>query len=224
MIIKKLLLLILMVGILSLDLSAQSFKQGRRFKAAVLVGVNLAQIDGDKHAGYDKAGLQAGLRGITILTDELELSFELLFNQKGSRSKDITEPFNRPGARRPLDMRLNYMEVPVLLNYRFEKLDRDFYKFEVHGGVSYGRLLDFKIEESLAGISEEDIFAELAETFKRSEISLILGFRANVSRHLGFALRHSVGLNQYYKNRNATEFQVKGLRNYFFSLMTIYSF
>ena len=221
---KSPLFFLLVFCLLGSQVQGQSYKQDRRFKAALMIGMNLSQVDGDKHSGYDKIGLQGGLRGITILNDELELSFELLFSQKGSKSKDLTEAFNRPGARKPLNMRLNYMEVPVLINYRIEKLDRNFYKFELHGGLSYSRLLNYSISEVNARVENETVFNEIAQFFSRNDISLILGTKVNFSPHVGFALRHTVALNKFYHDPDALNVQIKGLRNYHFSLLTIYSF
>ena len=217
-------LAIILIGLWCLPINAQSYKQDRRFKAALMFGTTLSQIDGDKHSGYDKGGLQTGLRGITILTDELELSFELLFTQKGSKSQNVSITSQRLGSRKPLNMRLNYMEVPILLNYRFEKLDKNFYKWELHGGLSYARLLNYKIEESRGNAINKIIFSELAEEFVQNDISIILGGKLNFSPHFGIALRHSLSLNKFYDNPEAEDFDIEFLRNYFFSLLAIYSF
>ena len=47
----------------ALDLQAQ---RRQRFKAGVIAGITAAQIDGDASAGYNKVGLQGGLRGIVL--------------------------------------------------------------------------------------------------------------------------------------------------------------
>jgi hypothetical protein len=221
---KSPIILLLCCCLFTYNSLAQSYKQNRRFKAGLLLGTTFAQIDGDKHSGYSKGGLQGGLRGVAIFTDEIELSFELLFTQKGSKSKDVSETARRLGVRKPLNMRLNYMEVPIMLNYRFDEVDKLFYKFEIHGGLAYSRLLEYKITEINARVEGETIFNEIAKEFQRNDLSLVLGGKVNVSPNLGFILRHTVALNRFYYQPDATGIQIEVLRNYFFSLLASYSF
>ncbi len=92
----------------ALSFSAHA-QRNQRFKAGILAGVTAAQIDGDASAGYNKVGLQAGLRGIVLLNQKQDASIEILFTQRGSRNEAKTPPFFKTT--------LNYIEVPVQWHY-----------------------------------------------------------------------------------------------------------
>jgi len=134
---KSLFLLVWLCFIFCSNLDAQE----QRFKAGVILGANLSQIDGDKSDGYIKLGITGGLRGVAIITDKIELSIELLFDQRGSRSQKIfdTNFF-------PFSITNNYISVPVVFNYQ-DWLDEsgDYYKLHFHTGLSYGRLINTEI-------------------------------------------------------------------------------
>ena len=72
-ILKCALPLIISLGIITI-LPAQTFK------AMVVVGGNLSQIDGDKLGGFNKLGLNTGLRVSADLNDRWSLSTEFLYS------------------------------------------------------------------------------------------------------------------------------------------------
>ena len=77
----------------------------QRFKAGILVGFNGSQINGDASAGFNKLGLVAGVRGVTVINEKMEISIELLYSQRGSRS----ELFNSTNTNIPFKIELNYI-------------------------------------------------------------------------------------------------------------------
>ena len=100
---KKLLFILLNLLIIN-NLSTQN-----RFGGGVILGFNAAQMDGDRAAGYNKVGLNTGLRGTVRLNDEGKwlLSTELLFSQRGARSVERDYFITNWKAT------LNYIEIPV---------------------------------------------------------------------------------------------------------------
>ena len=78
------------------NITAQSI-----FKAGAIIGLNMAQIEGDEASGFNQVGLNTGILGNVILHKQWEVGFELLFSQKGSRAMGDE---NTPS----LNYRLNY--------------------------------------------------------------------------------------------------------------------
>jgi hypothetical protein len=104
----------------------------QRFKASLLGGFNLAQLDGDDLSGFNKIGINGGAKVAAVLSERWQLSLEMLYSQQGShRSRDdlffgIYD-----------DIRLNFVETPVMVSFKD-------WKFRVSTGFSYARLINFK--------------------------------------------------------------------------------
>lgn len=108
----------------------------RLFFAGLVAGANFAQIDGDNFAGYYKAGLNVGGIGYAQLHNHFALSWEILYSEKGAKS-NISRLATHDTTVVIIDYRvkLNYAEIPVMLNY-FDKR-----KSHVGLGFSYNRLV-----------------------------------------------------------------------------------
>jgi len=86
-----------------------NFAQQQRFKAGLNVGLTAAQINGDESAEFNKLGLTAGIRAYTFLNDKSDILLEILFSQRGSRTKVLN------GTTIPQKIiQLNYIEVPII--------------------------------------------------------------------------------------------------------------
>ncbi len=136
----------------------------RKFYGGLVAGGNFTQVDGDNFAGYHKAGLNVG--GIVYLKmdEHLATSIEVLYSQKGAKSKDYF--VISPGyVISDYGITLNYAEVPIMINY-FDRRGSHF-----GGGFSYGRL----------GTAQEHITTQPASTidltqypFKKSDYNILL--------------------------------------------------
>ena len=102
------------------------------FKATVLAGFNMSQIEGDRLAGYRKLGFNAGAKISADLSDRWSLSTELAFSQQGARrgTTDFSSDFDR--------IHYNFVEVPVLAHFSDWKL-------KVGAGLSYARLINSEV-------------------------------------------------------------------------------
>ena len=99
------------VVLLCIAFNINALQAQSRFKGGIVGGFNAAQIDGDESAGYNKLGLNAGIRGLAELGGRLQLSIDMLYSQRGARTSSKESFVNRTCT-------LNYLEVPVLLNIR----------------------------------------------------------------------------------------------------------
>lgn len=135
------------------------FSQG--FNAGIRAGICGTQVDGDTYEGFNKAGITAGIFVSRKLSDNFSLQLELNYIQKGSR--------------KPLDdfntfylMRLNYVEVPLLLQWHASK------NIDIFAGPSLAKLLNY-LEETEMGVYQGPLFekyeiaARIGISYKLSE-------------------------------------------------------
>ena len=118
----------------------QKNEKERRFTAAVVMGINISQIDGDEDGTYSKVGFNGGARGGVRFGKNMELCTEILFSQKGSYIKNIDKLYH-----------LDYIEVPLIFYYKdWEAMNRKQEKYMrvmIGGGFSYSRLLNSTINQ-----------------------------------------------------------------------------
>lgn len=107
----------------------------RVFTGGVILGANFATIDDDEDSRYDKLGANMGAVVFTRIKPRFDISMEMLFSQKGQKDNQL-RPSGIPGVNFTYTYdRLNYIEVPVMLNY-IDQFDNRF-----GAGFSYGRLV-----------------------------------------------------------------------------------
>ena len=175
--IVKIILFFICTALTVNNLQAQS-----RFRGGFVVGMNAAQIDGDGTAGYRQVGLSSGVRALVELGGLWELSLDILYSQKGSRKSVENEaPFFKEAF-----SRLNYLEVPVLLNLRdwkqTTKSGETYYKVHLSAGISYSRLFS---------VTSNDNFSHKAvlDKFAKTSIAYTGGIGYYVNRNWGFTWR-----------------------------------
>ncbi len=175
-------LLLLLFAMTTLSVNAQ------RFVGGVVAGVNLSQIDGDRLAGFHKIGFNAGGKVGAKLSDRWQLSLELLFSQQGARRVINDDP-----AAVYDDIRLNFVEAPVMINFKE-------WKFHVSAGVSYARLINFKVI---------DIFG--------ADVTSLQNYNENIfSIHLGgtYYFNNKIGMEvRWFKSLNNLQ-ALEGAGNY----------
>ena len=144
----------------------------QRFKAGLRAGIAGTQISGDQLGGFDKAGIVAGGLVSTSLSQKFDLGFEIFYVQKGSRKN--ADPDN--GDLVSYLLRLNYFEVPVLLQWKYSK------RFSFEAGPTFG---------ALVGTLEEDEFGALDQPrdFSNFELGVGAGMSVNIVDGLYFNLR-----------------------------------
>ena len=189
----------------------------QRFKAGLIAGLNASQILRDDVGGYNRLGIQGGLRAVAVLTNRTDVLFEILYSQRGSYDK-IGSPKCYNG---PLEISTKYIEVPVMATIKdwFHEED-DYYRIQVSGGFSYGRL----ISASAIGSCHDD----LTDLFNKNDISFTLGAEYFSSKHLSFGMRWSRSINLLYNRKNGEELTIprneNSLRGFFLSFRGAYIF
>jgi hypothetical protein len=184
-----------------------------QFSLNGVVGVTASQIRGDDLAGYDKLGITGGLRLSTILKNKADINIELLYSQRGSQSE-----LSRDNALPQVKVNLDYVEIPVyvsLVDWYIE--EDDYYRVQVHGGLSYGRLINSSSIDEVNGSLDL-----LAEAFNKSDFSYLLGATYFASPSLGITARYTRSINNLY-DMDPTLF-AKNLKGFFLSFRLEYVF
>lgn len=161
---------------------------GQTFKAGLTGGVTLSQIDGDQLGGFNKLGLQGGIRAAALFSERWQLGIELLYSQQGSRRINTDNP-----ASIYEKIHLNMVEAPVLIHFSD-------WKFRVGAGLSYARIINYKIiDYSGADISEFQLL-------EPDVFSLVLGVTFNFNEHVGMDVRWSRYLNNIQADKEDAPF------------------
>jgi hypothetical protein len=185
-----------------------SFLQAQQFKAGLLAGIVTSQVDGDTYAGYNKAGLILGGFVTKKITTESKWSvfFEITYIQKGSRKI----PHVDKGDFADYKLKLNYIEVPLMLKYDFsdrysmrlmpDSTGTSRMKFAVFGGFAFGTLINF---------AEWDAFGSIngGTSFQKIDIPIILGLSYSLSKHIGFDIRTQYSLLPIRKGNTSSYYQ-----------------
>lgn len=136
--------------IISLFLISANFNpaSAQLFKGEAFAGASLAQVDGDECFGYKRFNGQIGAGVLLSLTDKdwLDLGLEIVYNPKGALRSD-TLIGNSGHFRGTYDLKLNYVELPVMLYLT----DKHRYTFGI--GASYGRLVG--VSEKINGVATD---------------------------------------------------------------------
>ncbi|NQU85061.1 MAG: outer membrane beta-barrel protein [Mariniphaga sp.] len=145
--------------------------QNSDFVGGLLLNFNGIQIEGEKEQYWDSTNGSIGGAGGTSVGAFVKREFnknwygvfELRFIQKGS----IYEFANQFGNRALELLRLNYMEIPVLVGYEISTNKKPIY-FEA--GLAYSRMFksDLKFQKLIERFKTPNV-----ENYKNSDISLI---------------------------------------------------
>ena len=183
----------------------------QRFKAGINIGLTAAQINGDESAEFNKLGLTAGVRAYTILTEKSDILIEILFSQRGSRTKVIN------GTTVPQKIiQLNYIEVPVIYTIKdWYQDDDDYYKMHFQAGLSYGRLFSSQFENTALEVT--------APFLRENDFSWLAGITFHTNAHVGFYARYTRSINLLFKNE-ADNPNANSLLGYFLTFGGTYVF
>ncbi len=109
-------------------------EEQRTFYAGPVFGANFTQVDGDNYAGYHKTGFNVGGILYAHLADQVAVSMEILFSQKGARG-NFAKQLRSGAILQKYKINMNYAEVPIQLCL-FDKR-----KTNYGIGLSYSQLI-----------------------------------------------------------------------------------
>ncbi len=129
-----------------LDASAQEtgedgpgyFNGHKPFYAGLVAGLNVSTVTRDNFGGYHQPGFNAGATVYWHFARPLTMSIDLLFSQKGAKGVNTANSPYAGTYYEKYTMRLNYLEVPLLLHYIASP------KWQFGAGASYSALVSAK--------------------------------------------------------------------------------
>ncbi len=199
------------------------------FKASIMVGASVAQVDGDMQTGYFHRGINVGIRGGYSINKRLDVMSELIYQEKGVKAeKNIAYAGDKS-----VSIDLKYAEIPITINLHSKPNAAGFYNWTFHGGVSYGRLLNAKTNVTytyrINPAHEENLSIV---TYNPHEFAAVWGVSYNFLPHFGIRFHQSFSLNKFYTNPlpkpvydpRFNDFSYRSFRNYFLSMQVYYDF
>ena len=144
----------------------------QNFNAFATAGIVASQVSSDELGGFDKAGFTFGGGVVTPISKKMSLAFEINFIQKGSRKPNKLDQ----GDPTQYLMRLNYLEVPLMLGYTIND------NFTAYLGLSAAYLVS-SLEENENGT------IALALPFNSTDFSGVAGVGYYLTENLRADLR-----------------------------------
>ena len=161
----------------------------KRFQMGASLGLTTSQVSGDNLSGFHKFAPMVGGFVYTNLKENLIAQFGINYVQKGSRKIPRSDQGNIFYT-----LRLNYIEVPMLLKFKHKKLMYEF-------GPSIGALVSFT-EETHAGpvIATRD--------FRNSELSFNVGASFPLKGNFHFLWRFNNSILHIREHVNGNTFRL----------------
>ncbi len=145
------------------------------FRAGVMAGLNISQIEGDGFAGYNKAGPAFGIFVNTFFLDDLAGQVEINYSSKGSqRNTTIEDP-------RYFRIEMHYVEIPLLARYFLPA------GFSVESGLSGGYLFSSRERDEVSEIP-------IITPFRKTEFAFIAGASWHITQSLELNSRFSYSI------------------------------
>jgi|AntRauTorckE5430_2_1112549.scaffolds.fasta_scaffold00374_8 hypothetical protein len=201
---RLLLLLVLSLGN-CLDIASQP-DRNQKFSIAAYLGANLAQIDGDYYFGYNKVGLNFGIESQVLLNPKYFLSIGLGYSQLGARP--TKQEINERGGR-SLELQINSVEIPILLNYRLgkksegtKKADHKLFRSTViRVGLSVSRSTGFRVSRfgNISALPQNQNFVSVQDRFNQFDLFAIIGVTIPVDFHWSIFAQHSKSVLGLYR-------------------------
>ena len=179
------------------------------FGGALVGGLNMSQIDGDDASGYNKVGINAGLRGIILPYKKNHFYVELLYSQRGSLIR-LGQGFNSEVRK----INTSFAEIPLMFTIN-EWFVEDYYRVGLSLGISYGRLIGFS-----TNLSE---WETMEEVMKRNDLCGKLGLHYKFSSRFGVQILANRSFFQLMDRNEAAGFGFsRRFNSYHLTIQAIY--
>jgi len=173
---------ILVIFLLFFSLVANS----QTFKAGAFVGLTASQINGDDSAGYNKPGLEGGLKVLVNLKEKTDLSLELQYSQRGAKEESNLN--NTPQATYQTD----YIAVPIIYSYK-DWIAEEYFRLHFHGGLSFGRLVRSELKNDIDN-------TDFLSCWRKNDFSILVGATYFLNENFGITVRYNRSLRLLYNN------------------------
>src|SRR4030042_3853191 len=168
---KKLLIFILFSPTAFFNVCSQPFHGG------ILFGFTASQVEGDSYAGYDKAGLQAGVFISTALSRTIDARLEIKYCARGAKnpaSEDNTGLYK---------LTLHYVDLPLLAAFNIKQLGC------IELGIVPGYLFAANGEDDAGKLPDEFLME-----FRKFDLGTLIGLSINVLPKVAVNFRYSYSI------------------------------
>jgi len=180
-----------------------------RFTGGLEIGASASQLSGDALSGFDKFGLVAGPYIRANFTEKSSAKLAIQYINKGSRRNADLDNGIFGYA-----IRLNYVEVPILYSYTYEKIKGE-------AGLAVGTLVS-STELGTDGVKRDFVFP-----FETIDLSLAIGASYFLSDNIFAGIRWTQSVIPVRKSPsrvNANSFYEAGMYNTVIQVMIGYEF
>ena len=162
------------------------------------VGANLNKIDGKSFKEEFNTSYHAGAFAIIGLGEKFSLQPEVLWNQTVSKTDTSIKqiPSDAFSAFKNGEVKLDYLSIPVLLNYKFIGSF-----LTLQAGPQFGILLN----------KDENLLKNGEQAFKSGDFSMVGGAQIKISKFVGSA-RYFIGLNNISDIDNQEKWKNQGFQ------------
>jgi len=154
---------IVFISVLLLSFSSV---HAQKFSGGLMAGLVASQVAGDRQSGFNKAGLFAGGFINLDITPRSAFQMELEYFQKGARQNPKPEKDQHD----TYILRLNYIELPVLYQFKASKT------IKVEAGPSAGFLVGYHEEVNADVISDDQGYNKPAPVTLQINVGIYIYF------------------------------------------------
>jgi len=178
----------------ALLVSSVSFAQG--FHLGIKAGANGLKVDGKSFKEEFQYGYNLGAFAEINFSPKVGIQPEVMWNQTNFRTAD---QFNDiyPEGTSDVKGKLNYLSIPVILNYRPVKF------LSLQAGPQFGILLN----------SDQSLFENGVQAFKSGDFSMLGGAQLNIGA-IKVGARYVVGLTNINDIDNKDKWKNQGFQVY----------
>lgn len=154
------------------------FTNAQSFHLGVKGGANVNKLSGQSFKDQFTFGYHAGLFAEIPLSKKWSLQPEVVFNEVRSDTSSKFSQLYNLNVNRASQIKLNYLSVPLLLNYKVAKF------LSLQAGPQYGILIQ----------QQNNLLENGKSAFKNGDFSMLAGVQANIANVRIYA-KYAVGLN-----------------------------
>lgn len=181
------LILLLTLILISIETHAQ------RIRGGITLGVNVSQVDGDEVYGFRKFGFHGGAVGTLPLKHNFLFTLETLYSQKGANQPKRTSSY------RQYRLELDYVEIPLLIQYN----DKDL--FTIGAGFAYSRLVSVKEWEK--GIRTSTTLFGKNAPYDRADYLALIDLKFRIYKRLSMNVRYQYSIDKIRVAQFSDDFQ-----------------
>ena len=187
-----------------LNLSSISAQKG--FRGSAIIGLNLAQLDGDDLVGFNKTGVTSGVKVAFDLKKKIEANVEMLYSQRGSSERLFRQETTAV-------TKADFFELPIYLSFKDWYIEKeDYYKMRGQLGFSTGFLANSSVQ------NETNFDPAL---FNDLDFSWLVGASYSFTQHWSLTARYTRSFNKLLEDENL---RINFLLSYFWSIRAEYNF